>query len=507
VTATRELAFPASVLFAVASGLTAGASAWTGGPLALVATSVAAAATVGYLGWALALRADRALVIAEHTIVLPFAGVVGAWALASSSPAACAALTLPALVTGALARPRSAAAQATICLAVAAGVALAAGPDARWGIPLFTVTAAGVAGVLVSLARASARTRSPLGRALFSALPMGVLVVDDGRVVRANPAMSELAHRAPEELTGLPLLHLVAPDDRERVQALLDSGVEDTVDIRARRVDGALFDASVTVTRLESLALVLVADRSDRARAERAKDEFLSTVSHELRTPLASIRGALGLIEGGAAGEVSDKARELVTLGTRNADRMMRLVNDILDLKRIESGRMRLKPQAVDPEEMVRVALDGLAVIADDAEVELRVAGEAGYAIWGDPDRIVQVLTNLVSNAIKFSPKGSAVTVEITERASAVRFTVSDQGPGIPEDEQSRLFSRFQQLDQSDSRAISGSGLGLAIAKAIVTAHDGEIGLEGAQRGATFYFEIPQARSVSDSAELTPTVP
>ena len=505
--ATRELAFPASILFAVASGLTAGASALASrGSLTLAVTTVAAAGTVGYLGWALLLRAERGLAIAERALALPFALVVGAWALAAESPAACAALTLPALVAGALARPASSAGQATACLAIAVGVALAAGPDARWGIPLFTVTSGGIAGVLLSVARANARSRSPLGRALFSALPMGVLVVDDGRVVRANRAMGELAHRPPEQLTGLPLLHLIAPDDRDRMQALLDSGAEETVDLKARRVDGGLFDASVTVARLESLALVLVADRSDRARAERAKDEFLSTVSHELRTPLASIRGALGLIEGGAAGDVSDKARELVVLGTRNADRMMRLVNDILDLKRIESGRMRLKPQAVDPLQTVRIALDGLAVIAEDAQVSLRTTGESSHAIWGDPDRIVQVLTNLVSNAIKFSPEGSAVTVEISERVGAVRFTVSDQGPGIPDDEQSRLFSRFQQLDQSDSRAVSGSGLGLAIAKAIVHAHDGDIGLEGATRGATFYFEIPQARSASDSSELTPPV-
>ena len=343
------------------------------------------------------------------------------------------------------------------------------------------------------MARGHAGGSSPLGRALFASLPMGVLLVERGRVARANPAMGALTRQPPDALVGLPVLHVVAPGDRPRVEAWLAAGGAAPLDAQARRDDGTLFDATFTMAPLDALTVVLVQDRSDRARAERTKDEFLSTVSHELRTPLASINGALGLIEGGAAGEISPRARDLVGLGRRNTDRLLRLVNDLLDLKRIEAGRMRLRRRAVPPAEAVQAAFEGLAVLASDAGVTLAREGAVGDAVWADPDRVAQVLTNLVSNAIKFSPAGSTVTVTVAARGGFVRFTVADQGPGLPEDAEQRLFSRFRQLDQSDARAVQGSGLGLAIAKAIVRQHGGDIGVAPSNVGATFFFELPVA--------------
>ncbi|MCB9596781.1 MAG: PAS domain-containing protein [Sandaracinaceae bacterium] len=505
--ATRELAFRTAVLLAVASGVVATASALgVRGTPALAATGMGALATVVYLLAAAMLRSGRGLELVTRAIAIPLAVAVSAWAWSAEWPVAGAGLTVPALVAGLAGRPVRAGVQGAVCVALAAAVALRVGIDARWGIAVACTTIAAVAGVLVAMARGRAGASSPLGRALFSSLPMGVLIVEAGRVVRANPAIGALTRQAPEALVGLPLLHVIAPADRDAVEKHVASTEARALDVRVRRADGTLCDATLTVAPLDALQLVLVQDRSDRAKAERAKDEFLSTVSHELRTPLASIHGALGLIEGGAAGEVSDKAHELVALGRRNTDRLLRLVNDLLDLKRLEAGRMKLRRRALDPAESVKAALDGLAVIAADAGVELEARGGTALSIWADPDRVVQVLTNLVSNAIKFSPEGSAVTVSIAHRARFVRFTVSDRGPGIPEDEQERLFSRFQQLDQSDARSIQGSGLGLAIAQAIVRQHGGEIGIESAAEGTTFYFELPVAEADSDSMDMDSVV-
>ncbi len=501
----RELAFRTAVLLAVASGIVAGVSALgERGTPTLIATACAAASTVAYLAAALTLRAGRGLAVVASGLALPLAIALAAWAHAHDSRSACAAIALVAALSGLLARPLAAGLQGIACVALAGGVAYAAGLEAHWAIPVGTVVVGAGAGVLLALAKGNAGSRSPLGQALFSSLPMGVLIVENGRIVRANPAIGALTRQTPAALVGLPVLHVIAPGDRERVEAHLAAPGHGAIDVHARRDDGTLFDATITVAPLDALLLVLVQDRSDRARAERAKDEFLSTVSHELRTPLASVQGALGLIEGGAAGEVSGKAKELVGLAKRNTDRLLRLVNDILDLKRMESGRMRLRRRALAPAECVQSALDGLAVIAADAGVELETRGGTDARLWADPDRVVQVLTNLVSNALKFAPRGSAVTVAVAERDRFVRFTVSDRGPGVPEDEQERLFSRFQQLDQSDSRAVQGSGLGLAIAKAIVRQHGGDIGIDpGASEGATFYFELPMAEAEVDSAEMS----
>ena len=488
----RELGFRLAVLFGVASAASAIAAALgEAHPLRLAGVVAGALATLAYLGWAAALRAGGARTAAERGLALPLAVALGGWALASEDPAVGAAFALPALACGILAAPASAAAQATACIALLAAVAFRATEPERWLVPVGIAAAAGAGGVLLSLARGARQPRR-LGAALFRALPLGAFFVEEGRVVAANDAAARMMGREVEALAGLPLLHLVAPDDRERVEALLDAPHRESLPIRARRVDGTLFEATVSIASIEAARVVLLADRSDSARVERAKDEFVSMVSHELRTPLTAIHGALGLIEGGAAGEVSEKAQQLVALGKRNTERLVRLVTDILDLKRLESGRLVLKHQALEPRSPVGNAIEGIAVLAEDAGVTLETDIGETPKVWADPDRIVQVLTNLLSNAIKFTPEGSTVRVGIVSAGDAVRFTVVDDGPGVPEGERERLFSRFQQLDQSDTRQVGGSGLGLAIARAIVLQHGGKIGVEaGGEGGSCFYFELP----------------
>ncbi len=251
---------------------------------------------------------------------------------------------------------------------------------------------------------------------------------------------------------------------------------------------------SPALTRDNRIAGVvgIATDITERARIERLKNEFVSIVSHELRTPLTSIRGSLGLLGGGVAGQLPSRAQDLVKIALTNTERLIRLVNDILDLDKIETGRLDLRSDSLDPAELADHAIAELAAYAEASGVALiREFGRTGD-VRGDRDRLLQVLINLLSNAIKFSKPGDSIRLEIELGESAVRFTVCDEGPGIAEDQMPKLFRKFSQLDESDSRAAGGSGLGLAISKAIVDAHGGTIGVTSRPgAGARFHFEIP----------------
>ena len=240
-------------------------------------------------------------------------------------------------------------------------------------------------------------------------------------------------------------------------------------------------------------------DISDRRELEKLKDEFVSVVSHELRTPLTSIQGALDLLAGGALDDRPDYARHMLKIAAKNADRLVHLINDILDIERIESGKVTMLKQACDVAYLMNTVVDVVDNMARQADVRLSVT--PCYArVWADPDRIIQVLTNLLSNAIKFSAPGSTVwlTAEIShEEISShdipyVTFQVRDRGRGIPERKLETIFGRFQQVDASDSRKKGGTGLGLAICRSIVQHHDGQIWVESTLgEGSTFFFTLP----------------
>ena len=239
-------------------------------------------------------------------------------------------------------------------------------------------------------------------------------------------------------------------------------------------------------------------DVTERLRAQRMKDEFVSIVSHELRTPLTSIRGSLGLLEGGVAGELPAKARELVRIARTNSDRLIRLINDILDLDKMEAGRLELQRETIEVGPLVDAVMAEMSGYAGAAGVAVDVDVRPCAPIHGDRDRLAQVLVNLVSNAIKFSPEGEHVEVRVQPSPSAtgrVRLSVTDHGPGIARADVPKLFQKFHQLDASDARRRGGSGLGLVIAKTLVEAHHGHIGVDSeVGRGSTFYVELPAHR-------------
>jgi signal transduction histidine kinase len=305
--------------------------------------------------------------------------------------------------------------------------------------------------------------------------------------------------RQDDRFAGNPLV-TAAPDIRFYAGApLLSSdghalGTLCVIDRKPRRLEDYDLEMLRALSRMVMSQIELRLHIAERREIERAKSDFVAIVSHELRTPLTSIRGSLGLIEGGVAGEVSPKVSQMVGIARANADRLIRLVNDMLDLSKIEAGGVELRVVPLDPGELLDAALAEIRGMAESARVRLDLALEnGGGACLGDRDRILQVLNNLLSNAIKVTPPEGAVEASVVPEDGRVRFRVRDQGPGVPETEIHRIFDKFRQVDPS-GRDRSGTGLGLPICKAIVEEHQGIIGVRSELgRGSTFWFDLPAA--------------
>ena len=333
----------------------------------------------------------------------------------------------------------------------------------------------------------------------------------EGGVEFVNPAAAEMIGAAPADLVGQPIHNLIhsgqeACGDHCRVRRALllheNSGGQEVF----HRKDGTSFPVEFAVTPMVEHGVVVGSvlsfrDISQRYALDRMKDEFISTVSHELRTPLTSIRGALGLLSHGLLGEMSEKAANLLRIAVSNSDRLVRLINDILDLERMQSGRapLALRPCAVH--ELARQVADAMQPVADAAAVHLQVEAEP-VTVEGDGDRLMQVLTNLLSNAIKFSPRDSVVRIVVEHSDEGVSLSVIDAGRGIPVDKLESIFDRFHQVDASDSRQKGGTGLGLAICRTIIQQHGGRIWAErNAGPGSTFRVLLPERSQVEGAPE------
>ncbi|MFZ0629997.1 MAG: PAS domain S-box protein [Acidobacteriaceae bacterium] len=250
--------------------------------------------------------------------------------------------------------------------------------------------------------------------------------------------------------------------------------------------------------------VVAVQDVTERRRLDRMKDEFISTVSHELRTPLTALRAALGLIAGGALEKRPEKRGQMMEVAIGNTDRLVRLVNDILDFERMGAGRVPMRFQEVEAKDLLRRATDLQHPNAQKAGIAFQI--DAGpLTLWVDEDRILQTLGNLINNAIKFSPRGSDILLRArAQNATEAIISVEDHGRGIPPEKLDIIFERFQQVDASDSRDMGGTGLGLAICRNIVRQHGGRIWVESTVgKGSTFYFTVPRTAARGDGGEST----
>jgi len=269
-------------------------------------------------------------------------------------------------------------------------------------------------------------------------------------------------------------------------------------EVTGRRKDGSTFPMELAVSEVVIDGVRhfvgITRDITERKRVEQMQKEFISTVSHELRTPLTSIRGSLGLILGGVTGELPEKAKALLTIANNNSERLIHLINDILDMEKVAAGEMQFDYALVNLTSVVQQAIESNEGYGDELKVSFKLVEvpEEQVIVRIDEKRTAQVMSNLMSNAAKYSPTDDTVEISVSVSGKLVRISVHDHGKGIPEEFKSRIFSKFAQADSSDTRQKGGTGLGLNITKAIVEQQGGSIGFESlAGEGTTFSVDLP----------------
>jgi len=340
--------------------------------------------------------------------------------------------------------------------------------------------------------------------AIFASPLIGILTLNEsGSIECLNPVAERLFDWTLDAVIRRSFACLVdfGGDPNTSVEARLRELIthdSESRELTGRRRNGSTFPIDFAIAEMpmgkRRMFVVFVRDISKRKRNEHLKDEFVATVSHELRTPLTSIAGSIGLLIGGAAGELSASAVRLLEIAYGNSQRLVRLINDILDLEKIESGKIILDLKLVDLRWLVEQAIEANRGYAEGFGVHIRLdSSSVSTTVRVDGDRIIQVVTNLLSNAIKFSPAGQEVIIGIENRDAVVRVSVRDRGPGIPEAFKSSIFDKFAQANPGGAPQKQGTGLGLNIVKQIVDQHGGTVAYEPAPGGGTvFYFELPR---------------
>ena len=284
--------------------------------------------------------------------------------------------------------------------------------------------------------------------------------------------------------------------------SIFDGDTDSTFETVAVRADGTTRDVvcrwSVISGHESTYARVLFTsvDVTERLEVERMKNDFVSAVSHDLRTPLTSIMGSLGLIKGGAVGTLPDRLKSMLDIAYSNSDRLVRLINDILDVQKIEAGKMEYRMAPLEIMTLVNRAVSASDGLARERGIEIKVIESTPEAIIrGDDDRLMQVMTNLLSNAVKFSSRGDSVEIGVSRQNGSLEIKICDQGPGIPDQFRDKIFEKFSRMNSSDGQQVGGTGLGLSISKSIVEQHGGDIGIEpDTGKGATFFFRLPESK-------------
>jgi PAS domain S-box-containing protein len=355
-------------------------------------------------------------------------------------------------------------------------------------------------------------------RLAIDAAPTGMLLMSlTGTIVMVNAEIEHLFGYTRAELIGRQIELLVPerfrqhhPEFRKGFFGAPRARVMGAGrDLFGLRKDGSEVPVEIALNPLRTsegeFVLSSIVDLTHRQEVDRLRADFVSTVSHELRTPLTSISGSLGLLQSGALGALPEKAAAMVDIASKNSKRLVRIINDILDIGKLEADQLTLQVVSVPLMELLQQAIEANASYAEKCEVRLRFDGvSADDWVSVDPDRLVQVLANLLSNAAKFSPPGSEVLVRMLPHSATVRVEVEDSGPGISLEFQSRIFEKFAQAESSATRRFAGTGLGLSIARKLIDAMGGTIGYTTSiGRGTTFYLELPRTADAANATRMT----
>lgn len=362
-------------------------------------------------------------------------------------------------------------------------------------------------------------------RRVFELLDQGVVVFEDGRIIQVNPAWAKLIGMDEDEAEGQDILEFIAPDARDEILERLDKGETgpypsllkpahgENIPVRVRHHEFAeeghhlhvvvVRDMRPELERIERRTTgTPEGEELERLRAtDRFKTQLLNTAAHELNTPITPLRLQTHLLKSGSLGTLSDKQQRAVSILDRNVQRISLLVKDILDVARMEAGNLKVEAKPTDVDSLLNDVFDSFHDAAEQVRIRLHRSGAHGLAVEADPDRIVQVLYNLISNALKFTPADGIVRAHVAEDDGMVKISVQDTGIGLTDDQIAMLFKPFSQAHDPKDFSATGTGLGLYISRGIVEAHGGtiECSSDGPGKGSTFTVALP--RSEADPSE------
>ncbi len=321
----------------------------------------------------------------------------------------------------------------------------------------------------------------------------------EGRFSAVNPASLPVWGYAPEDLIGRHYADIIAKEDVPKFRSAIDQIRHDTalVTIENQIVspDEQRFHMlwSLRWSDSERSLFCVAHDITDRKKVEQLKQEFLAVISHELRTPLTSLQATLTLISHGVYGHLSESGEKRVRSAESGATRLIMLINDLLDIEKMEAGKLSMTYLDVNLADIVDNSIEAVHGFAEDHEITLKAPETTAVKVLADSDRLVQVMVNLLSNAIKFSKSGAEVEIKITENGEFTEALVIDHGAGIPEGYEQKIFEKYEQVPSEKNTKVRGTGLGLPICKAIIDQHGGTIGVRSTPGGgSTFWFSIPR---------------
>lgn len=345
--------------------------------------------------------------------------------------------------------------------------------------------------------------------AVVNSISDSIITIDSRGIIQSvNAATAEMFGHEGTDLIGEKFEILIADSDADshvnNIHTYLQTGAASENGWRRQlqglRLDGSIFAIELQISYLgapgENLFLGMIRDITEQLEAERLKTEFISTVSHELRTPLTAISGALGMVSSGMFGELPTKVSTMIELAVRNSIRLSDLVNDLLDIEKVQAGDMEFDIEELDVYSLIKKSLEVNQELARTQGVVCELTQVQGvFHAYADPHRLAQVVTCVLSNAFKFSPKGETVQISVHQLDTMIRIAIADKGPGIEEIHREKIYEQFIQIDSSDSRQQGGTGLGLNLSKSIMKELGGEISYEiNEYGGATFFMDVPRQK-------------